>query len=191
MTGVELILIAIGLSMDAFAVSICSGLSMRGKSWRKAAVVGGYYGFFQMMMPILGYLLAAQFAHHIESIDHWIAFALLAAIGANMIRESRKPEEEKCEGGGEVSLRIKDMVPSALATSVDALAIGVSFAFLQVSILPAALSIGAITFLLSMLGVRVGGMVGQKFQSKAELAGGLILICLGTKILLEHTGILA
>lgn len=189
MTGLELILIAIGLSMDAFAASICSGLSMRRKSWRKAAVVGGYYGFFQMAMPLLGYLLAAQFAQHIESVDHWIAFVLLGVIGANMIRESRKPEEEKCEGRGEASLRIKDMLPSALATSIDALAIGVSFAFLQVSILPAALCIGAITFALSMLGVRVGGMVGQKFQGRAELAGGIMLIALGAKILLEHMGV--
>ncbi len=183
----ELILIAVGLSMDAFAVSICKGLSLRRLNWRNAALVGLYFGLFQALMPTLGYLLGSVFADAVAHIDHWIAFFLLGAIGTNMIREGLKDDEESCNA----SLHFKDMVVLALATSIDALAIGVSFAFLQVDILPAASIIGAVTFLLSILGVQLGRMFGAHFQSKAELLGGFVLLLLGTKILLEHLGLLS
>lgn len=183
---IELFLIAVGLSMDAFAVSVCKGLAMKKCTWTKAGIVGLYFGVFQAGMPLLGYALGVQFSQVITSVDHWIAFVLLGIIGFNMIRESRKQEEE-CEE--EDSLAVKEMLVLAVATSIDALAVGITFAFLKVEIVPAVSFIGVITFLLSVGGVKIGNVFGAKYKSKAELAGGMILILMGTKILLEHLGI--
>ncbi len=184
---IELFLIAVGLSMDAFAVSVCKGLAMKKCTWTKAGIVGLYFGVFQAGMPLIGYVLGVQFRHVITSIDHWIAFVLLGIIGLNMIRESRETDEE-CEAA-EDSLKVKEMLVLAVATSIDALAVGITFAFLQVDIVPAVAFIGVTTFLLSVGGVKIGNVFGAKYKSKAELAGGLILILMGTKILLEHLGI--
>ena len=178
--------LAVGLSMDAFAVSICKGLAMRRITLGKAAVVGLWFGGFQAGMPFLGYL-----RDRITAIDHWIPFVLLGIIGVNMIREavSEKEEEPSCPQE-EASLAVKDMFLLAVATSIDALAVGVTFAFLDVEILPAVSFIGVTTFLLSAVGVKVGNVFGTRYESRAELAGGVILILLGFKILLEHLGIL-
>ena len=185
----ELLIIAVGLSMDAFAVSICKGLSMKKMSWKNALIAGLYFGGFQAGMPLIGYLLGTQFKDLITSIDHWIAFVLLGLIGLNMIKESReKAEEGECQND---SFGIKTMVPLAVATSIDALAVGVTFAFLNVDIVPAVSFIGTITFFLSVLGIKIGNVCGTKFKAKAELAGGIILILMGTKILLEHLGFLS
>ena len=183
--------LAVGLSMDAFAVSICKGLAMRRITLGKAAVVGLWFGGFQAGMPFLGYLLGVQFRDRITAIDHWIAFVLLGIIGVNMIREavSEKEDEPGCLQE-EASLAVKDMFLLAVATSIDALAVGVTFAFLDVEILPAVSFIGVTTFLLSAVGVKVGNVFGTCYESRAELAGGVILILLGFKILLEHLGIL-
>jgi len=216
MNLVELLFIAVGLSMDAFAVSICIGLSMQRAELKKSLIVGIYFGFFQAVMPLIGYLLGSQFADKIVSLDHWIAFLLLGFIGGKMIKDSFS--KEVCQNTGivcqnigevcpvtgevcssikkesacteEVSLKFEKMFPLALATSIDALAIGVSFAFLKVDIIPAVSFIGITTLLLSMGGVKIGNVFGEKFKSKAELAGGIILILIGLKILLEHTRIL-
>jgi len=179
--------LAIGLSMDAFAVAICKGLSMKKATIKNAMIVGLYFGIFQAGMPFIGYLIASLFADLIIAFDHWIAFGLLCFLGVKMILGSFKKEElsEK-----ETSLDFKEMLPLAIATSIDALAIGVSFAFLQENIVPAVLFIGAVTFLLSFAGVKIGSIFGAKFKSKAELAGGIILILIGTNILFEHLGIL-
>lgn len=178
--------LAVGLSMDAFAVAVCKGLAMRKISMRKAAIVGLWFGGFQGLMPLIGYLLGVQFKDKITAIDHWIAFVLLGIIGINMIRESREQEEEE----GSDSLAAADMLVLAVATSIDALAVGVTFAFLNVNIIAAVSFIAVITFTLSAVGVKVGNVFGTRYKSRAELAGGIILILLGTKILLEHTGIL-
>ena len=177
----ELFLVAVGLSMDAFAVSVCKGLSVKTLRPRHCAVAGLYFGGFQALMPLLGWLLGRQFESLIKSIDHWIAFVLLALIGANMIREALGGEEDVND-----SFSFKTMLPLAVATSIDALAIGVTFAFLEVQILPAILLIGCPPFVLSAAGVKIGNAFGSGFQSKAEIAGGVILILLGTKILIEH-----
>lgn len=182
MSLLELFIIAVGLSMDAFAVSICKGLSMCKMSWKNAIVVGLYFGGFQGMMPFLGYVLGSQFKSAITSIDHWIAFILLSIIGFNMIREALNTEEESCDA----SIDFKNMIVLAIATSIDALAIGVTFAFLQVSILPAVSFIGVTTFVLSIVGVKVGNVFGCRYKSRAEFAGGMILILMGIKILIEH-----
>lgn len=182
----SLFIIAVGLSMDAFAVSICKGLAMQKASLKKAAIVGLWFGGFQALMPALGYLLGSQFETYITSIDHWIAFVLLFIIGANMIKEALSKDEEPASA----SLAFKEMLILALATSIDALAVGVTFAFLKVQIVPAVLFIGIITFTLSTIGVKVGNIFGCRYKSKAELAGGIILIAMGIKILLEHLGIL-
>ena len=182
----ELFLVAVGLSMDAFAVSICKGLAMQKLALKKAAVVGLWFGGFQAGMPLIGYFLGKQFESYITSIDHWIAFILLSLIGITMIREAMSKEEEKADD----SLAVKTMFLLAVATSIDALAIGVTFAFLQVSIAPAVSLIGITTFLLSVVGVKVGNVFGMKYKSKAELTGGIILIAIGLKILLEHLGFL-
>lgn len=187
MSIAELFFIAVGLSMDAFAVAVCKGLAMRRMSWKNAAVVGLYFGLFQGLMPLIGYLLGSGFKDSISAYDHWIAFILLALIGANMIKESREDEEEDLDD----SLGFQTMVLLAVATSIDALAVGVTFAFLTVPIVPAVCFIGTITFFLSMVGVKVGNVFGCRYKSKAELAGGLVLILIGSKILLEHTGVLA
>ncbi len=178
----ELFLIAVGLSMDAFAVSICKGLSMRKLNLRHAVIIGLYFGGFQALMPLLGYLLGVNFQNAITSYDHWIAFILLTVIGGNMIREALNPEEDHCDD----SVAFPDMVVLAVATSIDALAVGVTFAFLRVHILPAVSFIGVITFCLSVLGVKIGNVFGTRYKSKAEIAGGVILIGIGLKILAEH-----
>ena len=186
MTLIELFILAVGLSMDAFAVAVCKGLSLRSMSWKKAAIVGLYFGGFQAGMPLLGYFLGVQFRSYITSFDHWIAFILLVLIGGNMIRESFGDEEE----GGSDSVGFREMSVLAIATSIDALAVGVTFAFLKVQIVPAVSFIGITTFTLSMIGVKIGNVFGTRWKSKAELAGGIILILIGTKILLEHLGVL-
>ena len=182
----ELFVIAVGLSMDAFAVSVCKGLSVQKMKLSHALTCGVYFGGFQGLMPLIGYLLGSQFEEAIVSIDHWVAFVLLGLIGFNMIKESR----EKCCETMDCSFGVKAMIPLAVATSIDALAIGVTFAFLRVNIFWAVVFIGAITFTLSSIGVKVGNVFGVRYKSKAEFAGGLILILMGTKILLEHLGFL-
>ena len=179
----ELFVLAVGLSMDAFAVAICKGLSMSRMNWKKALVVGLYFGGFQALMPLIGYLLGQQFERFITVFAPWAAFALLVIIGANMIRESFSKEEE----GANASLAFKEMLLLAIATSIDALAVGVTFAFLpDIPILPAVSFIGVITFLLSALGMKVGNVFGTKYKARAELVGGIILILIGSKILIEH-----
>ena len=182
----ELFLVAVGLSMDAFAVSICKGLALKKMDIKKAAITGLWFGGFQAGMPLIGYFLGKQFERYITSIDHWIAFVLLALIGISMIREALSKEEEKAND----SLDVKTMFLLAVATSIDALAVGVTFAFLQVRIVPAISFIGIITFTLSAIGVKVGNVFGMKYKAKAEIAGGIILIGMGLKILLEHLGFL-
>ena len=182
---VELFLIAVGLSMDASEVAVCKGLAMKKCTWTKAGIVGLYFGVFQAGMPLIGYVLGVQFKDFITSIDHWIAFILLGIIGFNMVRESR---EEECETASE-ALDVKT-IGLAVATSIDALAVGVTFAFLQVKIVPAVSFIGVTTFIISVAGVKIGNIFGAKYKSKAELAGGIILILMGVKILLEHLGFL-
>ena len=186
MSLTELFIIAVGLSMDAFAVSVCKGLSVQRLKLGHALTCGVYFGGFQGLMPALGYLLGSQFQSVIVKVDHWIAFALLVLLGINMIREARCPDEDDTNA----SLAFRVMLPMAVATSIDALAVGITFAFLEVSILPAVCFIAATTFLLSCIGVKVGNLCGTRFQSKAELLGGIILILLGLKILLEHLGVL-
>jgi len=183
----DLFLLAVGLSMDAFAVAVCKGLSTRELDFKKMAIVGLWFGGFQALMPVLGYLLGSAFEQYIVEFDHWIAFILLGIIGANMIRESRDKECEVVDA----SFAFKPMLLMAVATSIDALAVGINFAFLQVSILLAASFIGVTTFVLSAAGVKIGNVFGARYKSAAELAGGVILILLGTKILLEHLGVLA
>lgn len=193
MSAWELLLIAVGLSMDAFAVAISAGLTMSRVTVGKALTVGLYFGAFQGLMPLLGYALATRFANSIMTYDHWIAFILLSLIGGKMIMESRPGvggKDKKPQQAGEVSLSPGKMLPLAIATSIDAMAVGVSMAFLQVDIIPAVSFIGITTLLLSMLGVGVGHVFGARFQAKAGLAGGLILVLIGLKILLEHTGII-
>ena len=186
MSLIELFLIAVGLSMDAFAVSVCKGLAMPKMSWKGAAIVGLYFGGFQALMPFLGYLLGAGFKDAISAYDHWVAFILLALIGGNMIRESREDEEESLDA----SLSFRSMVLLAIATSIDALAVGVTLAFLDVPILSSVCFIGVVTFCLSLVGVKVGNVFGCKYKSKAEFVGGLVLILIGLKILLEHMGVI-
>ena len=187
----ELFLIAVGLSMDAFAVSVCKGLSMEKFTWKKAGIVGAYFGVFQAGMPLLGYLLGVQFRDIIITVDHWIAFVLLGIIGGNMIKEACSKENECCCKAQDEELDVRTMLGLAVATSIDALAVGVTFAFLKVSIGPAVSFIGITTFILSVSGVKIGNVFGSKYEKRAELAGGIILILLGIKILLEHLGILA
>ena len=194
---IELFILAIGLSMDAFAVSICKGLCLRNASFKECGKVGLYFGGFQAGMPLIGFILGVQFKHYIVSIDHWIAFILLSFIGINMIRESMEKDEVSCitnlsetaVDGEEVNqLEFKDMIILSIATSIDALAVGVTFAFLQVDIVPAVSFIGIVTFILSSIGVKIGNVFGTKYKSKAEFAGGAILILMGAKILFEHLG---
>ena len=186
MSLIELFILAVGLSMDAFAVSICKGLSLPVLKPRHAAITGLYFGGFQALMPLVGYLLGTQFQQFITNVDHWIAFALLVFIGGNMIRESRSEPEELNSQFGPAA-----MLPLAVATSIDALAVGVTFAFLSVDIVPAVSFIGVITFCLSAVGVAIGHRFGARYKSRAELAGGIVLVPMGCKILLEHLGLLA
>lgn len=178
---IELILLSVGLAMDAFAVSICKGLSVRELKPKHGLIAGAYFGGFQALMPLIGWLLGRQFEELIKSVDHWIAFGLLVLIGANMIRESFGGDDEQ-----NASFSFKAMLPLAIATSIDALAVGVTFAFLEVNIVLAITLIGVITFAISAAGVKIGNAFGTRFKSKAEFAGGVILILLGIKILVEH-----
>ena len=184
----ELFLIGIGLSMDAFAVAICKGLGMERINKRDTLLLALFFGGFQALMPLTGYLLGSRFASYIERWDHWIAFVLLAFIGGNMIRESREQEEEEAKHCG--SIRYRELFTLAVATSIDALAVGVSFAFLGVRIAPAVTLIGCTTFVLTLVGVWVGNLFGSRYKRRAELTGGIILILIGVKILLEHLGVL-
>lgn len=187
MSFVEVLLIGIGLSMDAFSVSVCKGLTTKGFSWKMALTCGLWFGFFQALMPVIGYFLGAQFQEYIEAYDHWIAFGLLFLIGANMIREALfgKYEAESS------SLDFKTMLLLAIATSIDALAVGVSFACIQVRLWSSVLVIGLTTFVFSVVGVRIGNVFGSRFEKSAGIVGGIILILIGLKILLEHLGVIA
>ena len=181
-----LLTLAVGLAMDAFAVSICKGLAMREKVLKKGVIVGLWFGGFQALMPTIGFFLGTQFKDQITSIDHWIAFVLLGVIGINMVKEALSNDEEQADD----SIAVKEMFMLAVATSIDALAVGITFAFLNVHIVSAASMIGVCTFLISFVGVKIGNIFGTKYKSKAELAGGIILILLGFKILFEHLHIL-
>lgn len=189
----ELLSIGIGLSMDAFAVSICKGLCMKKFKYGQAAIIALFFGGFQALMPAVGWFLGRQFEKYIKSFDHWVAFVLLGIIGFNMIRGAIKGGDECGEDGCPVDqgkLNLKELFILAIATSIDALAVGITFAFLNVSIVPAISIIGITTFVLSFFGVVIGKQFGARYKSKAELAGGIILIFIGLKILLEHLGIL-
>lgn len=182
----ELFLIGVGLSMDAFAVSICKGLTMRQMRWKQGMIIALFFGGFQALMPAAGWLLGKQFEQYITSIDHWIAFLLLGYIGGKMIWDAFHEEDENVS----VRFDLKELLMLAVATSIDALAVGITFAFLQVSILPAATLIGCTTFAISLSGVWIGHRFGSRYKSKATLAGGVILCLIGLKILLEHLGLL-
>ena len=181
----ELLLLAVGLSMDAFAVSICKGLAMDRVTLKKACIPGLWFGGFQGAMPLLGWLLGSRFTSYITSVDHWIAFVLLGILGFNMRREAKNGEAEEADA----SLGFRVMLAMAVATSIDALAVGITFAFLEVNILPAVSFIALVTFLFSAVGVKIGSLFGTRFKAKAEALGGIILILLGVKILLEHLGV--
>ncbi len=186
MSILELFILAVGLSMDAMAVAICKGLSVRKLKPAHAVITGLYFGGFQAGMPLIGYLLGTQFEKYVVSVDHWIAFVLLSLIGANMIKESFGAAEEV-----NASFSPKAMLPMAVATSIDALAVGVTFAFLPDTNIGAAVAfIGVITLALSALGVWIGHIFGARFKCKAERLGGIVLILMGLKILLEHLGVL-
>ena len=187
---IELVLIGVGLSMDAFAVSICKGLAMRKVNKKQAVVIGLFFGGFQALMPFLGWLLGSQFERYITSIDHWIAFILLGVIGGKMMMEAVKKEEAEEIKQMDPPLDLKEMFLLAVATSIDALAVGITFAFLQYPIVEAISVIGVTTFAISIGGVYVGNFFGNKYKSKAEFVGGLILVLLGLRILLTHLGIL-
>ena len=182
----ELVLIGVGLSMDAFAVALCKGLGMRRINYAHAAVIALFFGVFQAVMPLIGWVLGTQFARYITSVDHWIAFALLGYIGGKMIWDAlhEAPETAPCAGEGRLDL--KELLMLAVATSIDALAVGISLAILRANIWVCSSWIGIITFTLSALGVRLGKKLGDKFQRSAGLLGGLVLICIGIKILVEH-----
>ena len=193
----ELFLLAIGLSMDAFAVSVCKGLAMQKVTFRNAAICGVWFGGFQALMPFIGYLLGSGFEKYINAVAPWIAFVLLALIGGNMIRESLSKDDE--EEDTSAALDVKTMFLMAVATSIDALAVGITFACVPVEIIAASplvntlvavCLIGATTFVLSCAGVKAGSVFGSRYKSKAEFVGGAILILIGVKILLEHLGVL-
>lgn len=188
MVFVELFLVALSLSMDAFAVALCQGLGMRKLHMPQAMIIALFFGIFQGGMPLLGWLLGRQFAGYITAYDHWIAFGLLLFIGGEMIFGAFIQDNRTVDR--RTKLNIRDLFLMAIATSIDALAIGVTFAFLQTRILPAVLLIGIITFLLSLLGVIMGNRFGARFRKKAELGGGIVLILIGTKILFDHLGLI-
>lgn len=181
----DLFILAVGLSMDAFAVSVCKGLSLGKIKPKHMCIAGAWFGGFQALMPLIGYFLGSFFAEMIEKYDHWVAFVLLAIIGGNMIKESFGKDEKV-----DSSMDVKSMLLLAIATSIDALAVGVTFAFLQVQIVPAVSFIGVITFIFSAVGVKIGSLFGAKYKSKAELFGGIVLVLIGIKILLEGIGVL-
>lgn len=185
MSILELFILAVGLSMDAFAVSVCKGLSLGKIKPKHMCIAGAWFGGFQALMPLIGYFLGSFFAEMIKKYDHWVAFVLLAIIGGNMIKESFDKDEKV-----DSSMDVKSMLLLAIATSIDALAVGVTFAFLQVQIVPAVSFIGVITFIFSAVGVKIGSLFGTKYKSKAELFGGIVLVLIGIKILLEGIGVL-
>lgn len=185
MSILELFILAVGLSMDAFAVSVCKGLSLGKIKPKHMCIAGAWFGGFQALMPLIGCFLGSFFAEMIEKYDHWVAFVLLAIIGGNMIKESFGKDEKV-----DSSMDVKSMLLLAIATSIDALAVGVTFAFLQVQIVPAVSFIGVITFIFSAVGVKIGSLFGTKYKSKAELFGGIVLVLIGIKILLEGIGVL-
>ena len=188
---IELFLLGIGLAMDAFAVSVCKGLGMRRLNKKQALIIGLYFGGFQALMPLIGWLLGSQFQKYITSIDHWIAFILLGFIGGKMMIEAiREWNEEETVDVMDAPLNHKNMLVLAVATSIDALAVGITFAFLDTPIIEAITIIGITTMVISIIGVVVGNFFGSRYKSKAEFIGGLILVLLGLKILLEHLGIL-
>ena len=186
-----LLTLAVGLAMDAFAVSICKGLAMREKVLKKGIIVGLWFGGFQALMPFLGWALGIRFQKYITSVDHWITFFLLLFIGGKMVIEAVRDKDVQEIGAKDLPLDHKEMLLLAVATSIDALAVGITFAFLNVSIMEACLIIGCTTFVLSVIGVVVGNFFGTRYKRKAEIAGGVILILIGLKILLEHLGIIA
>jgi putative Mn2+ efflux pump MntP len=179
----EIILIAVGLSMDAFAVSITLGLSVKKLKIKEALIPGVYFGFFQALMPLIGYFVGTFFAHKIQSFDHWIAFTLLVIIGGKMIKDSFSKEEDKVK---ENPFQFATMLLLAIATSIDALAVGVTFSFFEINIILAIIIIGFTTFCISIGGVKIGNVFGTKYKSKAEFIGGAVLVILGFKILIEH-----
>mgnify|MGYP000815669041 CR=1 FL=1 len=187
----ELLIIAVGLSMDAFAVSICKGLSMKKMSWKNALIAGLYFGGFQAGMPLFGYILGSQFKEAITSIDHWIAFILLAFIGGKMLWEAFTEDENEGDGKDAEKIDLGEYLILAIATSIDALAVGISFAALSVYIVPAVSLIGVTTFIFSVAGVAIGHTFGARYEKPATIVGGVVLILIGLKILLEHLGILA
>ena len=188
----ELVVLAVGLSMDAFAVSICKGLALQRVSWKECCIAGAWFGGFQALMPLLGYLLGTQFEQFVTSVDHWIAFVLLGIIGGNMIRESLSKDEEEAEREEGLTVDHKELLMLAVATSIDALAVGVSFSMVEISISigAAVILIGCTTFVISLAGVFIGNAFGAKYEKRAEFVGGAILILIGLKILLEHFGVL-
>ena len=188
MVGIfEIIVIGMGLAMDAFAVSVCKGLSMKKMNWKNAIIIALYFGIFQAIMPVIGFFFGTTFSSFVSSVDHWIAFILLAIIGGNMINDSSDDELEKRND----NVDIKTMLLLAIATSIDALAVGITFAFLKANLVQSIIIIGLITFVISITGVKIGNKFGDKFQNKAELIGGIILIIIGLKILLEHLELIA
>ena len=189
---IEFFLTGVGLSMDALAVAICKGLGMRKVNYKQMLLIALFFGGFQALMPLLGWLLGRQFEQYITSVDHWIAFALLVLIGANMLREARKEDDTAdTEAVYDAPLPLGQLLLMAIATSIDALAVGISFAFLGVNIWLAIAVIGTTTFLISAAGVFIGNRFGNRYEKRATIAGGIILILLGVKILLEHLGVIA
>ena len=186
---IELLLLSVGLGMDAFAVSVCKGISMKKMDWKKACIVGLYFGGFQALMPVIGYFLGTSFQSIITNIDHWVAFVLLGIIGGKMIQEAFQKDKDEEEYSSDVS--VKTMLILSVATSIDALAVGITFAFLNVNLLLAITFIGLITFVLSVVGTKIGNRFGDKYKGKAEFIGGIILILIGFKILFEHLGIIS
>ena len=188
---IEFILIGVGLAMDAFAVSVCKGLSMRKVRLRDAGVIALFFGVFQGLMPVVGWLLGRGFEQYITEFDHWIAFGLLVLIGGKMIVDVIRGDEEEQDERGSFRLDIKELFLLAIATSIDALAVGVSFAFLNYNIAEAALIIGVVTAVISLAGVYIGNLFGSRWERGASLAGGIILVLIGAKILLEHHGVIS
>ncbi len=188
---VELFLIGVGLSMDAFAVSVCKGLGMSRLNLKQAAVISLFFGGFQALMPLVGWALGSQLTDLITPIDHWIAFGLLAFVGGKMLWDAFHEDDEEADGPADEKLDLKELLMLAIATSIDALAVGITFAFLQVSIVPSVTIIGATTFVISFAGVAIGHFFGARFEKPATIVGGVVLILIGLKILLEHLGIIA
>lgn len=186
---IEIILLSIGLGMDAFAVSVCKGISIKKMDYKKSIIIGLYFGAFQALMPVIGYFLGETFSEFISNIDHWIAFILLTIIGGKMIKDAISKEKENENYNDDISF--KTMIVLAIATSIDALAVGITFAFFKVNVLLSVTLIGIITFILSVIGTKIGNRFGNKYEKNAELIGGTILILIGLKILCEHLGIIA